>query len=282
MRIGVRILWLCLLVGAVCCGWAQEPETSAAETSPQTDTAAPYTGHAFAATKYARRVRILADGSQKFLRNERYPVRIGRDAKGRLRMQTMTRDEEWPDCRWIDKTVPPECSSWGVVVIDPVKHTLAHWVEGEIGAHSWIDFPLDAGELEKAAHLTNELPGLAPPFSEEDGKMTHEDLGEQQMDGISAHGERWTLHYQKNVDGKPVERVRIHETWVSEELRLVVRVVDGNPRGAESIWGLEKITTAPDASLFEPPADHVYHPEHGHGSRFYAYDFEYLATWFEK
>jgi hypothetical protein len=280
MRIVVRKLCLCLLMGMVCCGWAQEPENAAVEPNPQTDTAAPYTGHAFAATKYARRVRILADGSQKFLRNERYPLRIARDDKGRLRMQEIASDNLHPECDHLDQLVPPVCPSWGVFVIDPVKHTLAHWPEGEIGAHIWVDFPLDAGELEKAAHLTNELPGLAPPFNEDEGKVTHEDLGERQVDGISAHGERWTLRYEKNVDGKPVERVRIHETWVSEELRLVVRIVDGNPRGAESIWGLEKITTAPESSLFEPLAD--YKTEHTHGSKYYAHDFEYLATWFEK
>jgi len=36
-------------------------------------------------------------------------------------------------------------------------------------------------------------------------------------------------------------------------MQLIVRVIDGDPNGEETVWGLEKISAAADASLFQPP-----------------------------
>jgi hypothetical protein len=36
-------------------------------------------------------------------------------------------------------------------------------------------------------------------------------------------------------------------------MQLIIRVIDGDPNGEETVWGLEKVSAAPDASLFQPP-----------------------------
>lgn len=77
--------------------------------------AAPVTGYPFSAVKYARRVRVLPDGRQEFLRNERYPIAMARDQDGRLMMQMLETDGLAPECDiWSGKlrlSVPPGASS---------------------------------------------------------------------------------------------------------------------------------------------------------------------------
>jgi len=249
-------------------------------------------GHPFSAIKYARRVKVLPDGQQQFLRNERYPDRIARDADGRLMMESeesMVNGDLPPDCDRLDMLVPPVCPAGSVFVIDPVAHRITGWVEGEWSGHAAVDFPLTEARLEQAADLTTALPGLGPDFTNEDGKVSTIDLGDREIEGVAAHGVRWTLRYDANQDGQTVQRTRIHEVWTSPEMQLIIRVIDGDPKGEESIWGLEKVSLEPDPALFRPPDG--FEIQHrtpaqlvpwGVRDDLFAQDFEYLKSWFEK
>ncbi|MGA8085994.1 MAG: hypothetical protein WCA10_01730 [Terracidiphilus sp.] len=238
-------------------------------------------GHPFSAIKFAHRVKVLPNGRQQFLRNERYPMRIARDAGGRLMMQGRNSDDLAPECDRLDLLVPPPCPAWRVFVIDPVAHTVTHWPEGEIAAHGAVEYPLTPARLEEVADSTSSMPSLGPEFSQEDGKITKLDLGNRDIEGISAHGLRWTLRYDVNQDGQIVQRTRIHEVWASAEMQIIIRVIDGDPNGEETVWGLEKISLAPDGALFRPPEGYdMTHREYS--DLWAAGDFEKLKTWFEK
>jgi len=274
----------------------QEPAPATADSNGNGSSAGLVVGHPFSAIKYARSVKVLPDGKQQFLRNERYPDRIARDADGRLMMESvesMPSGDLLPECDRLDLPVPPVCPVWSVFVIDPVAHTVAHWLEGERAAHGAVDFPLTAARLEQAVELTATLPGLGPDFIDEDGKVSNVDLGGREIEGVVAHGVRWTLRYDANQDGQTVQRMRIHEVWASAEMQLIIRVIDGDPKGEESIWGLEKISLSPDPALFQPPDG--YEMEHrtraqlrnwgvneGSMDDFAMYDFEHLKSWFAK
>ncbi len=245
-------------------------------------------GHPFSAIKYARSVKVLPDGKQQFLRNERYPDRIARDADGRLMMESvesMPSGDLLPDCDRLDLLVPPVCPVWSVFVIDPVAHMITHWNEGERHCPDAVDLPLTEARLEQAADLTTTLPGLGPDFTDEDGKVSTVDLGDREIEGVAAHGVRWTPRYDANQDGQTVQRTRIHEAWTSAEMQLIIRVIDGDPKGVESIWGLEKISLSPAPALFQPPdgyqIQHRTPAQHSLGD-FSMYDFEHLKSWFEK
>lgn len=275
-----------LVLSGVLTAWGQEPTVTNAVSHVQDSRGALLVGHPFSAIKYARKVRVLPDGTRQFITNERYPTRIARDADGRLMMQRISSDSLSPECDHLESRVPPACPAWGVFVIDPVAHTVAHWPEGEIAGHEWVDFPLSDARLEETARDTADLPDVPPEFSDEDGKVTKVDLGDQAIEGVPVHGMRWTLLYDANQDGRTVQRTRIHEVWTSAEMKLIVRVVDGDPHGVESVWGLKKISLSPDPALFQPPADyqmdHYYEVHHGNCDKFTVRDFEYLATWFSK
>ena len=91
--------------------WAQSSASSEAESRVSDSGKALVVGHPFSAIKYARRVRVLPDGKQQFLSNERYPIRIARDADGRLTMQIIDTAGLYPECDRLDILVPPICPS---------------------------------------------------------------------------------------------------------------------------------------------------------------------------
>ena len=242
-------------------------------------------GHPFSATKFARSEKVLPDGKQQFLHNDRYPTRIARDEDGRVMMQMVQTDDLQPECDHLELREPPVCPAWSVFVIDPVAKLVTHWPAGELAAHVAVDFPVTDGRLEQAAELTTALPGLGPEFTDEDGRVSKMDLGGRAIEGIQAHGVRWTLRYDANQDGQTVRRTRIHEVWTSAEMQLIIRVIDGDPNGEESVWGLEKVSVEPDAALFRPPDG--YEMQHRSLGQFGGQDwgvneFEYLKSWFEK
>jgi hypothetical protein len=270
-----------LLLSADPAAWTQEP-AAASDQSNVSDSVGLVVGHPFSAIKYARQVRVLPGGKLEFIRNKRYPIQIARDNEGRLMMQILQSDDLQPECDQLDLAIPPACPSWSAFVIDPVAHTVAHWPEGEIAAHIMVDFPLTAERLQEAADLASTLPALGPGFTAEDGKVTTVDLGDREIQGISAHGIRWTLQYDANQDGQTLHHTRIHEVWVSAEMKLIARVIDGDPNGEETVWGLEKVSLAPDAALFHPPEGYEVQHRTGMIDQFIASDFQFLQQWFAR
>jgi hypothetical protein len=266
---------------------AQTPD----ESKVQNSSAAFVVGHPFSAIKYARQIRALPNGKSEFIRNERYPVRIARDADGRVMMQIQRPEEIERDrkCNHLEREAPPACSHSEMVVVDPVAHTLAHWLEGELAAHVWNDFLLADDLLSKAAQETSELPDVPPEFDDPNGEVNTSDLGDSSIEGILAHGVRTTIAYPVGHAGNKTPIVLIHEVWTAPEMKLIVRVVDGDPNGVETVWGLEKISLSPDQSLFQPPAD--YEMQHYQTMNTYyklnvnnlpPHDFKYLESWFLK
>jgi hypothetical protein len=280
----------CLLAAVVLSAvpglWGQEPPATPAASPASNSGRSLIVGHAFTAMKYARRVRVLPDDRLRFVRNERYPTRIGRDKEGRLMMQIIHTNDLPAACDRPDLQVPPVCPGWGAFVIDPVEHTVAHWVEGEIAGKAVADFPLTEARLEEVAGDTSSLPDVKPDCSEDDGEVTEADLGDKTLEGIRVHGVRSTLRYEATQDGRPVYRLRIHEVWTSEEMQLIVRVIDGDPKGEETVWDFEDVSLDPDPSLFRPPD--AYQPPNGYGTHHNrtdfgtAEDFEALQSWFAK
>ena len=235
-------------------------------------------GRPFSAMKYARTVRVLADGKQQFVRNDSYPVQIARDAEGRVRMQVIDEDELDRDCDKPTEVTPPACPAWTVFVVNPVTRTISHWTEGEAAAHITLDMPLSQPNLERAIRSTSDLPDVAPKADSDTSNVTITDLRTKIIDGVSAHGIRTTVLYPAGHAGNKIAQTRIHEVWVSPTLNLIVRVVDGNPEGVETIRGLEKISVRPEPSLFSPPAG--YESQHQSSDIWAVHDFDYLDHWF--
>ena len=87
--------------------------------------------------------------------------------------------------------------------------------------------------------------------------MPTENLGMQMVNGVWAQGTRTTTTIPKGQIGNDREIKVITEQWFSNDLNLLVKSVNSDPRFGDTIYQLTKIVqTAPDSSLFQIPADY--------------------------
>jgi hypothetical protein len=92
----------------------------------------------------------------------------------------------------------------------------------------------------------------------EEGKadVKHEDLGMQDVEGVSCHGNRETVTIPAGQVGNERPLVITTETWTSEDLHGVVLKKHNDPRFGETVYRLTDIKLGePDASLFQPPSN---------------------------
>jgi hypothetical protein len=99
--------------------------------------------------------------------------------------------------------------------------------------------------------------GTLPPGSlwrEAKWDTRTEDLGEQNIEGVSAKGTRTITTIPAGAIGneRPIET--IYEKWYSDELQMVVYSKSSDPRFGEQTYRLTNINRSePDPSLFTPP-----------------------------
>lgn len=89
-----------------------------------------------------------------------------------------------------------------------------------------------------------------------DGHIKREDLGDQTIEGVVAHGERIFMPMLGAPDGgESAQGNNTTDRWCSDDLSALVLTVSENARtGAKSSVGMQKIDrTEPDPSLFQIP-----------------------------
>ena len=226
-----------LLISALCAARAQEGDPY----SP-----AIVTGQAFSAVRYSRTVRVEPNGRRAIVR-EGHRVLMARDREGRIYMASQGMADKQCDLPSLGKL--PVCDFWGPLLLDLGAKTIWHWTDGEIGdKEQLVQMGLRDDQFADAQRLTSELPKPLPDAAEPG--VTVQSLGERNFKGIRAIGVRTTV-MRAGPDGKPAST--IHEVWTSAKMRLVLRVVDGDPQGEETISGLTAISLTPDAKLFQLP-----------------------------
>ncbi|WP_124849329.1 hypothetical protein [Acidipila sp. EB88] len=237
----IAFMNICLIVPACL---AQSPQSAASQAGSIVS------GHPFSATKYSRLIRILPNGISQFLQNEAYPIKLARSDAGQVYLQSIESLEA--PCDQLSQKVPPPCPTWDVIVFDPQSDMLTHWTEGEISSHAAVIVKMTTEQSSEVERATSNMPE-EPVHVEEGGAMvTREDLGKKVIQGVSADGFRITTTHKSSQNGKAATET-IHEVWRSEELRLVLKVIDGDPAGIEKISGLEKVSLHPASTLFSLP-----------------------------
>jgi hypothetical protein len=105
--------------------------------------------------------------------------------------------------------------------------------------------------------------GFPPPppgkmGAQELGTETSEDLGVQQINGVTAQGKRVTHTIPANTIGNQLPLVSVNETWYSPDLQTMVQSKRDDPRFGETTFSLKSIQKGePPASLFQVPADYT-------------------------
>jgi hypothetical protein len=230
-------------------------------------------GQPFSAIKYQRRVKLLPDGKQRIL-SEANVIGLARDSTGRVRLEST---EGAPGCEAMGERVLQDCQDKGVILVDPAAQAITHWPEGEIAGHKAVTIPMSQGQLADFASSTGQTPDSAADFDAQEAKIRTEKLGSRVIEGVMVTGVRTTAGYPTGWKGSSAPVTRIHEVWTSEAMRLVIRVIDGDPSGEVTISGLEHVRLKPDPSLFHPPEG--YRLESNDQSGYLDHDIALLAEW---
>ena len=84
-----------------------------------------------------------------------------------------------------------------------------------------------------------------------------EDLGQKNINGITAHGTRITTLVAVGAIGNDREFRSTTERWFSDDLNVLVKSISSDPRFGTTTYELTNISRLPpDPSLFRPPADY--------------------------
>ena len=85
-----------------------------------------------------------------------------------------------------------------------------------------------------------------------------EDLGSQMLNGVYAKHSRVTITIPSGAIGNNREITVTNERWYSDELKVLIKSVNTDPRFGVNTYELTDIKqTEPDPALFRPPADYT-------------------------
>ena len=89
-------------------------------------------------------------------------------------------------------------------------------------------------------------------------KITTENLGTQEMEGLTVTGTRTTTEYPTGLVGNDRPFSVVTERWFSEELQIEVLARSTDPRSGETVTRMTNLDRSePDPSLFQVPADYT-------------------------
>jgi hypothetical protein len=78
------------------------------------------------------------------------------------------------------------------------------------------------------------------------------------LNGVPAKHSRVTISIPAGAIGNNREIKVVNERWYSDELQVLIRSVNTDPRFGVNIYELSDIKqTEPDPALFRPPADYT-------------------------
>jgi hypothetical protein len=87
---------------------------------------------------------------------------------------------------------------------------------------------------------------------------TTENLGTQSVNGANAVGVRTTMVIPKGQIGNNKDIKVMTERWSSNDLQMLVKSINSDPRFGDTTYQLTKITPGtPDAALFQVPSGYT-------------------------
>jgi hypothetical protein len=203
---------------------------------------APYSG-----TEVSTSQQVLANGN---VIQRQHQTTYYRDGSGRTRTESTMKH-------------PDGTTATHVVVHDPVAG-MSHEIDPQNKTVRSMTFhvpPSGAGANRpqggpRGGPDTNRA--MAQGHRAADPNVVTENLGTQTVNGVNATGTRITHTIPAGAEGNSLPIQVIHETWVSEDLKVPVMVKHTDPRSGTSTTQLTNIVRAePDGSLFTVPAGYT-------------------------
>jgi hypothetical protein len=203
--------------------------------------AAPVVGQPYSAVQKHSTRRQLADGTT--ISHEGHHA-VARDAEGRVRVELrMARAHDG------------EPETVMVFVTDPVAHTLTTWVTGgrEIQKVATV-VKLPSAEEQAAREAKRATATSAAESNRPQPTVTTEDLGTDSLNGVPVTVSRTTTIVPAGRSGNDAPITKTDETWISPDLKLVIKEQWNDPRTGETTIELVNFSRAdPDSALFRAP-----------------------------
>jgi hypothetical protein len=229
------------------------------------------TGAPYSAEAVTESIQVLADGNRI---GRKSLTRVYRDGEGR------TRREEVNDAGVVTM----------VSIVDPVAHVsyvlqpdsrTAYRENARIVMPPMMRSKIEsAGQADQAGRtdpppppppappapgVMRRMPPPPPPAPgtirrdrSGPGSLSHEDLGQQNIDGINATGTRMTHTIAAGAIGNLQPIKVVTEQWFAPDLQLLVMTKHSDPRTGDTTYRLQSIVRGePDRSLFVLPADYT-------------------------
>jgi hypothetical protein len=218
-------------------GWFHNPSNgSSFHTDTLVGQSGPVMGKPLSAEEVHRNEQILSDGSRI---DNSETNHFYRDSQGRMRTETAT----------------------GAVIYDP---TTGYTYDLTFGSKSYTKSAVKPGSnvmIAARAHQsgTSSWSGNRKGGTNKSGNgPASEDLSPQFVNGIFARGSRSTSTIPAGAIGNDRDLKIVNESWFSEDLKLLLKSSNSDPRFGTTTYELRNITQAePDSSLFQVPSDYT-------------------------
>ena len=195
----------------------------------------PVQGRPFSGTEVRHTLQTLADGTHV---EHTDTTQLYRDAQGRMRAESPNR----------------------IFIYDPVGGFTAdlfpseqHYEKLPLKEGTSVFFGL-AGSREDVSRTSASTP---PHYGQRAARPGTEDLGTQFLGGIQVKHSRYTSVIPAGTFGNDRPISVTNERWYSDDLQLLVKSVNNDPRFGVSTYELANIVQAPpDPTLFQIPIDY--------------------------
>jgi uncharacterized protein (TIGR02246 family) len=205
------------------------------------------TGAPYSAEQVRTHTQTLSDGSHI---TETFPSRwMYRDSQGRRRMES-----------WILAGPGGEPGIHTIEIRDFVAGYEYTLDTENLIAHR-IRIPPDVGYSHTANTAVIPVDGPLPSFGVIVGgnraKSVTETLGKKTIEGSLSDGRRVTTTIPVGLQGNDKALVSTVETWIAQDLKMVVLSIHSSPKDGETITRLININRAePDQTLFQVPSNY--------------------------
>jgi hypothetical protein len=211
------------------------------------------TGAPYSATEVSSSQQVLANGNVIQRQNQ---TNFYRDGQGRTRTEMTMKHQ--------DGTTTSH-----VMIHDPVAG-VTHDLDAQSKVSRDMNFHMPpAGANRPQGGPRGGGPGANRAMAQRrtpDPNVATENLGTQTINGVSATGTRITRTIPAGAEGNSMAIQIVHETWVSDDLKVPVMVKHSDPRSGTSTTQLTNIVRSePDASLFTVPAGYTVQKGQGPG-----------------
>ncbi len=251
----------------------EQPSTVSANVSSLLVSDEPIVQAPLSARITTRTVQQLYDGNRLVHETE---VLLFRDSSGRVRREMVAKGSSLPRSVTISDPVAGE-----ILTLRPDTKSAfrlagsmgtAHFGSNYTVSFSGYATPVDRTAEVNVAGVASATTRTGIVIGQSDGSatlvgsfgdgragpdVTLESLGEAEIGGVRATGDRRTTTYPAGALGNELPLVVTKETWYSPELQIVVRSEERDPRFGTISYSVEVLGTAePDVSLFELPQDY--------------------------